>query len=134
MEARKYVFRKTAALLLGDAVCCGIMFAVYAVLGRLDGRVLLGGAAGTALGCLNFFAMAMIAQRASDMAVGQDVKGGAALMRFSYIGRLVVLFLALALLAKSGLVDPLACVLPVAFSHLVLTVPELFKKMGGNGG
>ena len=134
MEARKYVFRKTAALLLGDAVCCGIMFAVYAVLGRLDGRVLLGGAAGTALGCLNFFAMAMIAQRASDMAVGQDVKGGAALMRFSYIGRLIALFVALVALVKSGAADPLACVLPIAFSHLVVTVPELFKKMGGNGG
>ena len=78
--------------------------------------------------------MAMIAARASDMAVGQDVKGGAALMRFSYIGRLVVLFLALVALVKSGIVDPLACVLPVAFSHLVVTVPELLKKTGGNGG
>ena len=134
MEARKYVYRKTVGLLLGDAVCCGVMFAVYALLGRLNGRVLLGGAAGTVLGCLNYFAMAMIAVRASEMAVNQDVKGGAVLMRFSYIGRLVVLFVALAALAKSGVADPLASVLPVAFSHLIVTVPELGKRMGGSGG
>ncbi len=71
---------------------------------------------------------------ASDMAVGQDVKGGAALMRFSYIGRLIALFVALVALVKSGAADPLACVLPVAFSHLIVTVPELGKRMGGSGG
>lgn len=134
MDPRKYVYRKTAGLLLGDAVCCGIMFGVYALLGKWTGKVLLGGVVGTALGLLNFFVMAMIATRAAGMAVAKNVRGGEALMRFSYIGRLAVIFIVLALLARNGLTDPLASVLPLVFTHLILTGPELFKRMGGSDG
>ena len=134
MGPSKFVSRKTAGLLLGEVICCGIMFGVYALLGRLNGRVLLGAAVGAALGVLNFYLLAMSASRAADKAVRQDVSGGAALMRFSYIGRLAVIFIVLVVLAKSGLADPLASVLPLVFSHLILTVPELFKRMGGGNG
>ena len=134
MDPSKFVCRKTVGLLLGEIVCCGIMFGVYALLGRLSGKVLLGAAVGAALGVLNFFLLAMSASRAADRAVRQDVGGGATLMRFSYVGRLAVIFIVLAALAKSGLADPLASVLPLVFSHLILTVPELFRRMGGGNG
>ena len=132
MDPRKYVYRKTVGLLLGEVVCCGVMIGIYALLGKLDGRVLLGSAVGALLGVLNFFVMAMNATQASDKAVHQDVKGGVALMRFSYVGRLALIFAVLLLLAKSGLADPLASVLPLVFSHLIVTVPELLKRNGGD--
>ncbi len=131
MDSRKVVFRETGVILLGEIVCLALMFAVYALLGRLDGRVMLGGAAGALLAVLNFMVMAMNATVAADRAVRQDVKGGASLMRFSYIARLVVIFVILLALARSGLCDPLASVLPLVFVRAIITIAEFFRRKGG---
>ena len=43
MDSRKIVFHETGIVAAGMAICVGLMFGIYALLGRFDSRVLLGG-------------------------------------------------------------------------------------------
>ena len=132
MESKKLIIRQTMLIALGQLVCCGIMTALFSAAGKYQTSVLLGAAVGAALATLNFFIMAMAANFAADKAEAQDVKGGQMLIQMSYMGRLIGLFAILAVCAKSGFFNPLALVLPLAFTRPILTITELFKKKGGN--
>ena len=130
MDSRKIVFRETAVILIGQAVCVAAMFGVYALLGRFDITVLAGGVAGGLFATLNFFFMAVGTSVAADKAENQDVKGGKATLQISMLVRYLVLFVLLFALAKSGLCDILALALPLAFVRPILTVGEFFRKTG----
>lgn len=130
MDSRKIVFRETAVILIGQAVCVAAMFGVYALLGRFDITVLAGGVAGGLLATLNFFFMAVGTSVAADKAENQDVKGGKATLQISMLVRYLVLFVLLFALAKSGLCDILALALPLAFVRPILTIGEFFRKTG----
>ena len=130
MDSRKIVYRETAIIAAGVAVCTAVMFAVYFLLGRFDTGVLLGGLVGAVLSIGNFFFMAMGTSLAADKAEAQDVKAGQLLVRNSYMLRLVVLFVILFACAKSGLFNLFALVLPLVFIRPTLTVTEFFRKKG----
>ena len=130
MESRKIVYRETGIVAIGQAICLAVMYAVFALLGYFDRSVLLGGIIGTVLSVGNFFFMAVGASLAADKAVRQDVKGGTALMKGSYMLRLLVMFLILFACVKSGLCNALASVLPLVFVRPVITVAEFFRKRG----
>lgn len=132
MDSRKIVFTETAVVLIGQLICVPVMFAVYALLGLMDRSVLLGGIAGALLATLNFFFMAVCTSLAADKAERQDVKGGQALLRSSYMLRLAVLFLMLFACAKSGLMNLIALVLPLIFVRPIITIGEFFRKKGDN--
>ena len=74
--------------------------------------------------------MAVSASLAADKAVGQDVKGGSALMKGSYMVRLLVMFLILFACVKSGLCNAFASVIPLFFVRPIITVAEFFRKSG----
>ena len=59
MDPRKFIIKETALLALGEAVCVAAMAGIYAMLGSLDYKVLLGGAIGLAIAVGNFFFMAI---------------------------------------------------------------------------
>lgn len=128
MEARKVVLHETLIVALGQTICLALMLAVYALLGKFELPVLLGGLIGSVLAIGNFFFMAMNASLAADKAAAQDVKGGKALIKFSYATRMAVIFVILFACVKSGLSSPLASVLPLAFVRPVITVAEFFRK------
>lgn len=130
MNSKTIALRETAVVLVGEVVCTAAMVAVFALLGKYDTSVLLGGAVGAVLATLNFFVMALSTTAAADKAVTQDVKGGQALIHISYIGRMAALFILLALFAKSGKFHVLALVLPLVFVRPVLSIAEIFKKKG----
>lgn len=130
MSSHKYVFKETGLVLLGVSVLSALMVGIFALVGYYDTTVLLGAAVGAALAVLNFFAMALGTSLAADKAEKQDVKGGQALVQMSYIGRMVILFIALIVCAKSGLFHPLAMVIPLVFVRPVLSVAEIFRKKG----
>lgn len=130
MESRKIVFRETAVVLVGQALCIGIMLAVFAMLGKFDITVLLGGLMGGLLAVGNFFFMAVAATLAADRAEQQDVEGGKKLMKASYPVRLLVLAVILVACIKSGWFHVLSLVLPLAFTRPILTMAEFFKKKG----
>ena len=128
MESRKVVYKETGIIAIGEIVCLALMLAVYALLGYFSTKVLLGGIVGTILAVLNFFFMAVNAMLAADKAVNQDVKGGQNQIKTSYTMRLIFIFVVLFAFVKSGLCDPLACVLPLVFVRPVITIAEFFRK------
>ncbi|MCR4577120.1 MAG: ATP synthase subunit I [Clostridiales bacterium] len=128
MDSRKLVLRQTLYIFLGELVLTALMLGVFALIGRFDGKVILGGAAGAVLATLNFFFMAVGAMSAADKAEEQDVKGGKSLIRVSYIIRLVVLAGLLFAFYKSGLADPFALVIPLLFVRVILMLMSFFGK------
>lgn len=130
MDSRKLIFKESAIVLLGVALCSAAMVGIFALLGKFDSAVLLGALVGMVLAALNFFFMAVIAMMAADKAEKQNVKGGEALIRGSYPVRMLVLFVILFAFAKSGLCNPIALVVPLVFVRPTITIAEFFRKSG----
>ena len=129
-ESRKIVWKQTARIAIGEAVCVALMLGVYALLHKLDVSVVLGGLVGAVLAVGNFFFMAVIATLAADKAQAQDVEGGQKLMKSSYPIRILVLAGLLVLCAWSGYFDILALALPLLFVCPIIMVGEFFGKKG----
>jgi len=131
MNSKSILFQETRTIAVGMVICTAVMIGIFALLGKYDTSVLLGAAAGALLSTGNFFLMALGTTLAADKAENQDVKGGQALIQMSYLGRMIGLFLLLALCAKSGKCNVLALVIPLVFVRPILTIAEMFKKKGG---
>ena len=129
-DSRKLVLKETAVVALGEAVCVALMCAVYALIGKFDLSVLLGGLVGLLVAAGNFFALAVVATLASDKAEAGDPLAGQKLMKSSYPIRLLAMAAVLVLCAKSGFFNVIALVLPLAFVRPILTITEFFKKKG----
>ena len=130
MESRKIALHETGIVAIGVAVCVGLMFGVYALIGRFSIAVLLGGLIGGLISILNFFAIAIVATLAADRAEKQDVVGGQKMISSSYPLRMLVLAGILFACAKSGFFDLIALVLPLVFVRPTITVAEFFRKKG----
>ncbi len=128
MKSHPIVWRQTLVIALGELVCCAIMAGVYGLIGRFTTAVVLGACMGWALATVNFLIMALCADIVADRAMNQADTKGQGLMQFSYMGRMLALFLILILCAKSGIFDLLALVLPLAFIRPILFVNELILK------
>lgn len=132
MDNRKYILSQTLTVLVGELILSALMVGIFAVLGYFDISVLLGAIAGSVIATANHFLLVLGVMAASAKAEQQDVKGGQALVQMSYMGRLIGLFLALILCAKSGVFNLIALAIPLAFTRPVLTLAEIFNKKGGN--
>lgn len=132
MTAIKYALRETAPVILGVFLCAGATVGVYGALGAFRMPVLWGALWGALLASGNYFSIALSAFSASEKAMSQDVKGGAALMQGSYFMRMIVLFLLLVIGVKALNMDPLPSVIPIALLRPTITVIELFRKKGEN--
>ncbi len=132
MDHRKFVLRQTGMVAIGEAVGVGAMLGIFALLGRYDNTVLLGGLVGGVMTVLNFFVMAIAVNIAADKATEQNVNGGKATIKASYFGRMVVLFVVLFAFARSGLCNPIALVVPLIFSRFTLTLAEFFRRKPGD--
>ena len=130
-ESRRLVLKETAIIAIGEVLCVAVMCGVYALLGKFNLSVLLGGLVGMVFATGNFFFMAVAATLAADKAEAQDVEGGQKLMRSSYPIRILVLALLLFLCGKSGYFDVLAMALPLLFVRPIITLGEFFGKRGG---
>lgn len=131
MDSRNIVFKETSVILIGELIFIPLMVLGFFLTGHFDRTVIFGGIAGGFLAVANFFLMALSTSVAADKAVHQDVKGGQSTMQTSYILRQVLLFAALVLCAKSGVMNLLALVIPVLFVRPIITIAELFRKKGG---
>lgn len=131
MNSKNSLLRQTITVTAGQVLGCAGMIGIFALLNKFDNSVLLGAAAGAILATANFFLMALGANLAADKAEQQDVKGGQALIHISYLGRMIGLFLLLALCAKSGKCNVVALVIPLLFVRPTLTIAEFFRKKGG---
>ena len=130
MDDRRLVLKETVTMALGQALCVALMLGVFALLGRLDDTVLLGGLLGWLFAVLNHLFLAMGAMLAARKALGENVKGGKNLIQFSFFLRLAVLFLVMFALLKSGRCNVFSLVLPLLFTRPILTVEQFFRKDG----
>lgn len=132
MDMRKYVLRQTGIVALGEMIGVAAMVGVFALLGMFDTGVLLGGIVGGVVAVGNFFAMAIGVNIAADKAENQNVKGGQAAIKGSYLLRMVVMFVVLFAFAKSGLCNVIALVVPLVFVRFTLTLAEFFRRKPGD--
>jgi hypothetical protein len=132
MNSTKIVWQETGIVAAGVLVCTALMIGVFALVGKFDISVLLGGAVGALLAVGNFFFMAVGITLAADKAENQEVNAGKLLARNSYLLRLLVLGVLLFACAKSGIFNLLALALPLTFVRPALTIAEFFRKTGGN--
>ena len=130
MNSRKYVFKETLTIAVGEAICVAVRLGVFALLGKFDRSVVLGGILGGLIAVGNFFFMAVGVTLAADKAEEQDVRGGKAMVSSSYTIRLIVMAVVLFAAAKSGYCNVFALVIPLVFVRPVLTVGEFFRKSG----
>jgi len=131
MDSKKIVWQETGIVAAGVLLCTALMVGIFALLGKFDISVLLGGIVGALLSVGNFFFMAVGTSLAADKAENQDVNAGKLLVRNSYIIRLLVLAVLLFACAKSGVFNLFALVLPLIFVRPTLTIAEFFRKTGG---
>lgn len=130
MDSRRFVYKETVRVAIGQVICVAVMLGVFALLDKFDRAVLLGGLFGGLLAILNFFFMAVGATLAADKAENQNVKGGQATIQMSYLLRMVLLFVIEFALVRSGLCNVIAAVLPLAFTRPILSIGEFFRKSG----
>ena len=130
MDSRKYVFKETLTIAVGEAICVAVMLSVFALLGKFDRSVVLGGILGGLIAVGNFFFMAVGTALAADKAENQDVKGGQAVISSSYTIRMIVMAVLLFAAVKSGFCNVFASVIPLVFVRPVLTLGEFFRKSG----
>ena len=130
MDSRKYVFKETLTIAVGEAICVAVMLGVFALLGKFDRSVVLGGVLGGLIAVCNFFFMAVGTALAADKAENQDVKGGQAVISASYTIRMIVMAVLLFAAVKSGFCNVFASVIPLVFVRPVLTLGEFFRKSG----
>ena len=132
MDMRKYVLRQTLVVALGEAVGVAAMIGIFALLGQLDSKVLLGGLVGGLVAVANFFVMAIGVNIAADKAQNQDVKGGQAAIKGSYLLRMILMVVVLVAFAKSGICNVIALVVPLVFVRFTLTLWEFFRRKPGD--
>ncbi len=130
MDSRKLVWKEAAVMAAGQALCVAVMVGVFALLGRFDSTVLLGGALGGVLATLNHFFLAVGVMMAADKARDQDVKRGKSLVQLSFGLRQALLFVILFALLKSGLCNGIALLLPLLFTRPILMLDQFFRKDG----
>lgn len=127
MHFGKWIAKQAAVVAIGQGLCTALMLGIFALLGRWNGSVLLGGIVGSLISILNYLAMAWGAEIAMRKAEAGNGDGAKSSLRLSWFLRLGALFGGLYLGLRAGC-DPLALALPIAFLRPVLTVVELLRK------
>ena len=136
MKPQETVVKETRNIAVGTAVLVAIMYAVYAIVGRLDANVLLGGLYAGAVAVLNFFALGMTVQNAVDGIQSEDEaqsKNARSRVQLSYSIRTLAVF-GLAVLAIAVLkLDPLASLLPLLFPRITIAVMSIKSHVSSKG-
>lgn len=131
MKSHQFCFHQTVIVAAGQVFFTAGMIGIFALLGRFQLSVLLGGIAGALIATANYFLLSLFANLAADRAQAQDVTGGQKLIQSSYLCRMAGLFLVLFLFAKSGMFNLPALVIPLVFTSPILAISESLRKKGG---
>ena len=125
---KRQILRELLVFSLGELLIAALMLGVYALLGKLDGRAVLGGGIGLLLAIVNYVLMALGVWAAADRAEGGDPAGGRRVITLSMLGRYLLIILVLYACAKSGRCDPIARVVPLALYRAVIYAGEFFRR------
>ena len=131
MEAGKAVKREVCRVAVGSLILTAAMLGVFALIGRTEISVLLGGLYGCAVAVGNFFFLGVTVRRIADTENADDpeqIAYAKLKMRSSYIARTVVtgglLIVGLAVLKLNWI----ACLVPLIFPRITRLAAQLFEK------
>ena len=150
MKVQETVKRETLNIAAGTVILTGVMLLVFAILGKMDVAVILGGVLGCAAAVLDFFLLGLTVQGAAAMqaqlpasktedvdengepiqteeqrAVLQKIRQK---MQLSQMGRMVMLVAVAAVGAVAPCFHLVATVVPFLFPKAVIYVRTLLQK------
>lgn len=128
---KQQTLRELAVIGAGELLVLGLICGAYALLGKLDGKVLLGGAVGAFTALLNYFLMAVCIYTAAARAEAGEPAKGKLLVNLSTLGRFALMAVILVVGAKSGACDLLAMVIPLLAFRPLIFVGEFFRRKDG---
>ena len=131
MNDKKQALRELSVIALGELLVFGLICGGFALLGRLDGKVLLGAAVGAGTAILNYFLMAVGVFAAADRAEAGDPARAKRIISLSMLGRYALMIVILLVFAKSGLCNVIAMVIPIALFRVLIYVGEFFRRKDG---
>ena len=125
---KQQTLRELAVIAAGELLVLGLIYGAFALLGKLDGKVLLGGAVGAVTAILNYFLMALGIWAAAARAEAGEPERGKRLITLSMLGRYALMIVILVIGAKSGACNVVAMVIPLAVFRLLIFAAEFFRK------
>ena len=128
---KRQTLREVGIFALGQLVCLGLTFGVFALLHRLDGKVLLGGAIGAAVTILNYFLTALGVWAAADRAEQGDAAAGKRIITLSMLGRYLLMGGILIAGGLSKACSVIAMVIPLALTRPLIFAGEFFRRKDG---
>lgn len=131
MNEKKQTYRELLIIAVGELICLGLIYGGFALLHKLDQRVLIGGAVGVLTVVLNYFLMAVGVNAAADCAEAGDPARGKRIISLSMAGRYVLMIVVLVVGAKSGWCNVVAMVIPLALFRVILLIGEFFRRKDG---
>lgn len=131
MNDKQQTLRELLIFFLGELICLGLLYGAFALLGKLDSKVLLGGAIGAVTAVLNYFLMAVGVYAATARAEAGDPARGRRIVSLSMAGRFLLMIAILVVGAKSGLCNVVAMVIPLLLFRVLIFVGEFFRRKDG---
>ncbi len=131
MNDKQQTLRELLIFALGELICLGLLYGAFALLGKLDSKVLLGGAIGAVTAVLNYFLMAVGVYAAAARAEAGDPARGRRIVSLSMAGRFLLMIAILVVGAKSGLCNVVAMVIPLILFRVLIFVGEFFRRKDG---
>lgn len=131
MNDKRQTYRELLIFALGELICLGLLYGAFAMLGKLDGKVLLGGAVGALTAILNYFLMAVGVYAAAARAEAGDPVRGRRIVSLSMTGRFLLMIAILVVGAKSGTCNVIAMVIPLLLFRVLIFVGEFFRRKDG---
>ena len=125
---KQQTLRELAVVAAGELLVLGLICGAFAALGKLDGKVLLGGAVGALTAIWNYFLMAVTIYAAAAKAEAGDPARAKRMVSLSMLGRYALMILILVIGAKSGACNVIAMVIPLAVFRLLIFAAEFFRK------
>ena len=128
---KRQTLRELAVIGLGELLVLGLICGAYALLGKMDGKVLLGGTVGVFTAVLNYFLMAVGIYAAAARAGAGNPEKGKLLITISTLGRFALMIAILVVGAKSGACNVIAMVIPLLVFRPLIFVGEFFRRKDG---
>ena len=124
----KEAIAQVGRIAVGEAICVGLMLAVYGLLRKFTVKVLIGALLGGTLAVLNFLFLSMAVIRAADRAQQGEAGKATLSVQASSVYRLLAMGAILVLAFKAELCDPVAALLPLLFVRVTINLMDFFGK------
>lgn len=131
MNEKKQTYRELLIIAVGELICLALIYGGFALLNKLDQRVLIGGAVGVLTVILNYFLMAVGVFAAADRAEAGEPARAKRIISLSMLGRYALMIVVLVIGAKSGWCNVVAMVIPLALFRVILFIGEFFRRKDG---